>query len=570
MALSISPAARHHLTNFLTAFSLGTLCFIRRWYDLENLQPRGLDYFRLASPDSTLLVSTILGALTLAVVFWVAWCCVERHPAPGLRKFGHCVFLLILIFPIESVRRYWNTQTDRFDIGSNAALGIIEILLAAGFVAVLLGNTRVLVPARRVALMLLLLFPALMIDFVLSRLGPEQAELYAPRASLPRLPARGTRAPRLIWLVFDELDQRLVFERRPADLGLPELDRLRAESLYADHATQTAMFTAIALPSLLSGQVFTNVQAVDANTLNVVPEGSTKSVPWRSESNIFKRARELGVNAELVGWHHPYCRVLGDQLTGCFALPSSHSSAALAEEAHATRDGVWRTVLDLYRRQLQNLADMLHSSGEPGSERLKDVKIQQDQQGQYFQIRDRAYRAAADPQIGLLFVHFPTPHPFPIYNRREGNFNLRGPLDYFDNVALVDRTLGELRRAVQQAGLWDQTAVLITADHGLRPGAWIGHLGWTQELDRLTGRENPVRVPFILKLPGHSPGAVAEATFYNSLATDLGLAVLQGTVSTPDQAAAWLNEHATGHGGAETKPDPAAISFTKPARSPAN
>ena len=46
MALSLSPAARRQLTNGLTAFSLGTLCFIRRWYDLEHLQPRGLDYFR--------------------------------------------------------------------------------------------------------------------------------------------------------------------------------------------------------------------------------------------------------------------------------------------------------------------------------------------------------------------------------------------------------------------------------------------------------------------------------------------------------------------------------------------
>ena len=54
MALSISPAARRQLTNGLTAFSLGTLCFIRRWYDLEHLQPRGLDYFRSAPENLAL------------------------------------------------------------------------------------------------------------------------------------------------------------------------------------------------------------------------------------------------------------------------------------------------------------------------------------------------------------------------------------------------------------------------------------------------------------------------------------------------------------------------------------
>lgn len=412
----------------------------------------------------------------------------------------------------------------------------------------------------------MLFFPALMIDFVLGSLSAETAAAYAPRTPLARLPPRGASAPRLIWLVFDELDQRLVFERRPAYLRLPELDRLRAESLFANHATQTAMFTAIALPSLLSGQVFVNAQAIDANTLNVTPEGSTKLVSWRAESNVFVQAREMGVNAQLVGWHHPYCRILGDQLTGCFALPSSHSSAALAEEAHASRNGVWKTVLELYQTQFENLADMLHSRGEPDTEHFKDAEIQRDQQAQYFQIRDRAYAGAADPEIGFLFVHFPTPHPFPIYNRRERSFNLNGSLDYFDNVALVDRTLGELRRTLEQAGLWDQTAVLVTADHGLRPGAWIGHLGWTQELDQLTGREVPVRVPFILKLPGHAPPASVETSFSNSLAAGLGLAVLSGAVSTPAEAATWL-EH-RGAGG--TKPDSTAMSLNKPSPRPAN
>jgi hypothetical protein len=122
MALSISPAARRQLTNLLTAFSLGNLCFIRRWYDLEHLQARGLDYFRMAPPGSVLLSSTILGALILTAVFWLAWNWVERNPTPGRRKFAQCAFLLILIFPIESVRRYWNTETDQFDIGSNVAL----------------------------------------------------------------------------------------------------------------------------------------------------------------------------------------------------------------------------------------------------------------------------------------------------------------------------------------------------------------------------------------------------------------------------------------------------------------
>ena len=550
MALSISPAARRQLTNGLTAFSLGTLCFIRRWYDLEHLQPRGLDYFRSAPESLALLESTILGAVLLAAVFWGAWRCVERSSFPQLRLLGQVGFLLVLMYPIESVRRYWNSQTDHFDFGSNLSLWLIEAILAAGVVALLCGNKRILLPARRVTLLLLLLFPALMIDFTTNYLGAEQAEMYTPRAPAPLLHTRGAQAPRFVWVIFDELDQRLVFERRPGYLKLPELDRLRGESVSADHAVETATFTAIALPSLISGQIFTNAQAVDASTLEVTPQGS-KQVDWRSEPNVFTRARVLGVNAAMVGWHHPYCRVLGDQMVDCFALPSFHSTAALAEEARASRDGVWKNVAWLFEWQLVNLKDMFRGGEDTGSARFRDAEIQRGQQQQYFQIRDHLYRYAADPRIDLLVAHIPTPHLLPIYNRRKGNFDLSGNLDYFDNVALVDRTLGELRHAIEQAGLSDRTSLLITADHGLRPGAWIGRMGWTAELDKLTERKPPETVPFILKLAGQERPVRVEHTFSNVAAADLALAVLAGKVATAEQAAAWMNQRTSGEAGSQ-------------------
>jgi hypothetical protein len=548
MALSLSPAARRQLTNGLTAFSLGTLCFIRRWYDLEHLQPRGLDYFRSAPENLAFLESTIVAALLLGIVFWGVWLLVERSSVPGVRLAAKIGFLLVLIYPIESVRRYWNTQTDSFDYGSNASLWMIEAILASGALALLFGNRRILTSARRVALLLLLLFPALMIDFLMNRLGAEQPEMYAPRPSASLLAARGSRSPRLVWLIFDELDQRMVFERRPAYLEFPELDRLRGESVSADHAVETATFTAIALPSLISGQIFASAFSVDASTLDVIPQGSKKPVDWRSEPNVFTRARGLGINAAMVGWHHPYCRVLGDELVDCFALPSFHSTAALAEEARASRDGIWKTVGWLIEWQLVNLRDMFRGGNDPGSEIFRDAEVQRGQQQQYFRIRDHAYRDAADPRIDLLLVHVPAPHLMPIYNRRKHNFDLDleghvdPPLDYFDNVALVDRTLGEIRQVIQEAGLSDRTSILVTADHGLRPGAWIGRPGWTEELDRLTERKPPETVPFILKLAGQKQPVRVEKVFSNVAAADLALAVLGGKVATAEQAAAWMNQ----------------------------
>jgi len=324
---------------------------------------------------------------------------------------------------------------------------------------------------------------------------------------------------------------------------MPELDRLRANAVVADHATPTADWTVIALPSLISGRAFSRADMVDARTLRVFPEGAAQGLIWKDQPNVFKQARELGVNTEIVGWHHPYCRILGDQVTHCFALPSGHPTHALLRETHATEDGIWRTTGYLIRLQVENLRDLFRRDRDSLSENLKDRYLQSRQQKQYFEIRDRAYRAAVDPRIGLLLLHMPLPHPFAFYNRRTKSFNLDGELDYFDNLALVDRTIGELRLSLEQARLWNDTTLLITSDHGFRPDAWVGRYGWTPELEQRAGKNHGARVPFILKLAGEQLPRQFSKSFSNVICAALALAVLDGHVSSPEQAVEWLNAH---------------------------
>jgi hypothetical protein len=554
MALSPSPdqlantprsrldTLRHHTTNLLIALSVGSLCFVRRWYDLERLDSHALSYLRAAPPDRTLLGATALAVLIVAAALWLAWTWVERYPTPFRRRLGHVVFMLLMLASLESVRRYWNSEIDRFDWGSNLSLAVIEGLLACGVVLIFFGRNRILIAARRVALLLTLLLPALAFNFVSNIFSAEPPEAFANRPNLPMLRA-AAGAPRVVWLVFDELDQRLAFDARPPGLELRELDRLRSESVAASRATEISSWTVIALPSLISGRVFEAARMVDAQILMLKPEGSAAEADWRSQPNVFHSARELGLNAALVGWHHPYCRVLGDALVRCFAAPSSHSTTALEQELRAAREGMSHAVPDLFRRAGRNMADLFRPSANSLSERANENLIQVEQQQQYFVLRDETYRQAADPQLSLVFAHLPTPHMFPIYNRRDCNFDLRGARDYLDNLALVDRTVGELRVTLEKAGLWDRTAILLTADHGFRPDNWRGRTGWTGEFDRLAAGGASLTVPLMLKLPrgGH---AAFDTPLSNVVSGDLALAVLKGEVSTTEQGTAWLERHA--------------------------
>jgi hypothetical protein len=46
------------------------------------------------------------------------------------------------------------------------------------------------------------------------------------------------------------------------------------------------------------------------------------------------------------------------------------------------------------------------------------------------------------------------------------------------HVALADRTLGVLRRAIEAVGLWERRAVTISSDHGWRTTVWWSRSCW--------------------------------------------------------------------------------------------
>jgi hypothetical protein len=349
----------------------------------------------------------------------------------------------------------------------------------------------------------------------------------------------------VLWLLFDEFDQRMAFDLHQPAGDLPELDRLREESLVATRAHQTAGFTTMAVPCILSARLFSRVEVVDANTLNVYPGGSSPGTNWHDQPNVFKRARELGVNAELVGWHHPYCRMLGDSLVRCLDVPTGAPTDAMLAETSAADGGIPREVPYLFRLQLTDLVNIFRFKGEFATAISQDEYMQRRQQQQYFRIRDAVYADVTDPRIGLLFAHFPTPHLFGIYNRKQRDFTLDDTLSYADNLALVDRTVGEIRDILEQAGLWDSTTLLITSDHGFRPSMWRGRVGWNDGLEKVTAPGRSETVPFILKLPGQTQGIVLSQSFSNVVSADLLLTILNGQISTYQDASDWLAKNAT-------------------------
>jgi arylsulfatase A-like enzyme len=128
------------------------------------------------------------------------------------------------------------------------------------------------------------------------------------------------------------------------------------------------------------------------------------------------------------------------------------------------------------------------------------------------------------------------PHPPAFYSRRKGELTAHGPVSYLDNVALADRTLGDLRQAMERAGVWDRTALVVTADHGWRRGYWHNGGDWTAE-DEALDRGDPLRVPFLVKMPGQTAGYAHDRDFQTVTTRAIVTGVLTGEIAGPAQLA---------------------------------
>lgn len=94
-------------------------------------------------------------------------------------------------------------------------------------------------------------------------------------------------------------------------------------------------------------------------------------------------------------------------------------------------------------------------------------------------------------RYALTFVHLREPDEF------GHRYGWMGP-EYLEAVRTADRAVGEIVRTIEETGLLDRTALLVTADHG--------GLGKKHFLRAEPDRPENVRIPWICMAPGLQPG----------------------------------------------------------------
>lgn len=517
------------------SLSLANICFVKVWGKALSGAGAYFNEFPIA------YTSIIADVLLLAILLFVAITFVRRSGNARLWQLARWTFLLAVLTAATGISQLLVVLSG---INFSLLLGRnLAYLVGLGLTALLVFGAvtwryRVIRFAPRIVLALL---PFVVITFVQAtwKITSHSGVAHAAARPLAVAPiVRRKPATRVLWIIFDELDQRLSFRERPASIALPELDRLRSQSVYAVNAYPPAPLTYMSLPALITGRLVEEVTPLRSDELLVKFAGEQAPVGWSTQPNVFSAARSSGFSAGLAGWCHPYCEVIGGNLSKCDEVKETNAEGlTLRTSMFSQAESLLSTVPLVSQATMPAIqhVDVLNQIVTTGERRKYIVRYQH--------VLEAALRASVDPDLDLVFVHSPAPHPPGIYDPLKNDFSLASKNGYVGNLKLVDRTIGDLRRAMERAGLWDQTTVIVSADHWWRSEMWSRGPFWTREDAAVAEGLMDHRIPFLLKLAGQQEQITYTPGFNTVVTHDLVLALMRGEVSSPGSITAWLDQH---------------------------
>ena len=492
--------------DLLIGLSLANLWFVRLWGEVLAVAGPDAYFSTISNAD---IYALMLNVLLLAAAF-VAGAAVARRFGKAGRRVMVAGFVLVLFAQFNHLGPELNpgflSLVDPWKSGKyvDVLAPVLALLLIVG------ASVKWPQRALRVAVgFVLLLSPFVAVTFgraalILLRVDPTDA--LAARAPSVDADVPQRDGPRVVLIVLDAMGRRHAIDARPDSIKMPALDRLRAEALDASQVTQIGAQTKISVPAMLSGvDIAASEPEGHDELLLTLEDGST--VPWSETDHLIAEAQRLGGVGVIAGWYHPYCRLF-DHADACATYP------ARTVGSRARDTGFWRALVE------QQLALFPYLSL-----RMRQVEIVETQ-------REDLAQAAVLGERGFVFLHVIAPHTPWIWDHEEQDYTLTefSPDGMFFNLELADVMLGEIREAMERAGQWDSTAVIVTSDHvaQYRPR-------WIEEPD-------DTRVPFIVKLPGAAGGRSYTRPF-NALAVhELASALLRGELRDYEALVAWLDE----------------------------
>lgn len=497
------------IKDFAADLSLANLCFLKAWTSVLYIDPENIGYFLSGSPIPVYL-ATIADIMLLALLFYTLRAIETKSSSKIISRIRLALTIFAIGLTIVGFRSALNLS------GLLPHVSIIPAMLLFLTVSILMVKYHH--PASRclrlTSLVFLPLFFIIIVQAAIKAASwePPPTRTASIEPGFKTMPHDNSTSPHIIWIIFDEMDERIAFVDRPPTLRLPELDRFRLESLSADHALPPSGLSLLSMPSLISGFFFEKARPASANDLFLKIAGQEDEVRWGSLPSIFSKLGEKGYTSQVAGYYHPYDRVFMGDLINAHSYPRD-----IFED---TRN----------RKMISNMLNVFGALFLAKKIRPQTVLYYR---SMYNKLHDQAKSDIIKP-VTLTLLHYPIPHQPYLYDRVSeafsGSFRPQTHDRYLDNLALVDRTLGELRKKLESVGMWETSTIIISADH------------WWRFANHYDGKTD-YRVPFMVKLAGQNIKITYSRPFNTILTGDMILSIVAGDISTHHDLSAWLDKN---------------------------
>jgi len=507
--IPLSQPVKQKVKDALVAVSLANLIFLRPDFDLLFDDDRFYDRLAVTTPELLALLSNIFW---VTAVIWLGMRLVHRFRNPVVQLVLHLALFSLLLIPADFIRAKCYNIAD-YQILAFFKQPVVLLSLVVIIPLVLWQHRRIAIVVASGLGILSSFACVMLVKIVLLTLGITHVR-ECDRGTLAPLAAVHAGQPRVVWIIFDELDYRLAFEQRPAGVELPEFDRVENATLHASHAYSPGDATMLSMPPAILG--VRAAEVCNGCDLMTTLFDTGRTTTFNGLPTVFSAARQLGFNTALVGWYLPYDRLLSGQLNFCQWYPWPPYESARAS-----------TFTGALHNQIASLAWSFHVRQVYAN--LCEDSLQ------------TAISVGTNTNYGLVLLHLPPPHRPGVYSAEKHKisiwdtiFKMSGSQGYFNNLALADYELGEIHRTMDAAGLWEKCWIIIAADH-----SWRTSKGFDGKRD--------LRVPFLVKPPGTTAPAEYSPQFNTVLTHDLILAMLRNEVTNQQDVVDWLDAHRAGH-----------------------
>ena len=216
--------------DFVRCATFSALCLIPYFKLFGIIHLPRLNYFRAAPYTLFMPVLIFTAILVLSITFTIIVRLVRRTATPRVQA---VIFAASVMLLVPAARELLDRPFSTVAVTILCCIALAVLLSAQAVRAMgsVLMALSFLVPVQAASALWGYMRQPPASQFVNS--------FDADRSTGTSVSGRG----RILWLIFDELDDELVFPLRPADVKMPELDRLRSESVYVAGATPAAGWT---------------------------------------------------------------------------------------------------------------------------------------------------------------------------------------------------------------------------------------------------------------------------------------------------------------------------------------